>query len=163
MPLSALIQTSELGAARIIGPRTPARICSRHGFPGQARSSGRSSTAPGRSLASLARNFKSSHLIGPSIHTSIVANFLTHRVTSSTGRYITTRMKGTCAHQVFCSDIEDLYYGNKKYMASMSQTRPGLLASLALEGQSTSQSFTSARLHLTCGSRTPVYARRLFR
>jgi len=144
MPLSALIQTSELGAARIIGPRTPARICPRHGFPGRATRAGRNSSASGRGLASLARNSKPSQLIS-SIHTSTVSKFLTHQPISSTGRY-TTRMKGTCAHQMFVSDIEDLYYGNKKYMASMSQTMPGLLASLAIEGQSASQSFTSLSL-----------------
>jgi hypothetical protein len=163
MPLSALIQTSEFGAARIIGARIPARICTRHSSPGHARGSGRSCTASARNLASLARNSKWSELTVPSISTSTVPNALTHRATSSTGRHITTRMKGTCAHQVFCSDIEDLYYGNMKYMASMSQMRPGFLASLALEGQSTSQQFTSSCPHLTCGLRTSVHARRLFR
>jgi len=164
MPFSALIQTSELGAARIIGPRTPARICTRHGFPGRATSAGRHNcTASGRGLASLARNSKPSQLIS-SIYALTVPKFLTHQAMSSTGRY-TTRMKGTCAHQMFFADIEDLYYGNKQYMASMSQTRPGLLASLALEGQSTSQIVHSSFPHLTChgASRTPVYASRLFR
>ncbi|KDR67198.1 hypothetical protein GALMADRAFT_1131106 [Galerina marginata CBS 339.88] len=45
------------------------------------------------------------------------------------------RTKMICSHKQFASDLSELFQGNLQYMATMSEDNPGLLATLAIEGQ----------------------------
>ena len=66
------------------------------------------------------------------------------------------------AHYGCAPEIEELYHGNRAYIAN---TNPGLLQSLAKDGQSAYCPFVYF-INLTfspCFTRAPVYAGRLFR
>ncbi|KAF8957586.1 carbonic anhydrase [Flammula alnicola] len=144
MPLSALVQTSKFTTANVVRPHTQggAKICS-HGFHsryanGQAHEAHEWTTA-GRRSSRVPSKSPSSHL---ALHTSTAVVQLYSKTTSARtllallprtsatnglgDNYMTRRARST---------ITELFQGNKEYMASMSKTNPGLLASLARDGQ----------------------------
>ena len=69
------------------------------------------------------------------------------------------------AHNRCVHEIEELYHGNKAYIANMSETNPGLLQNLANNGQSAYPAFFCLfqnQHFLLRFIRTPIYAGRLF-
>ena len=98
--------------------------------------------------------------------TRTLPGFLPSTMTSPTSAMGSTVFQWG-SHDDCTPEIQELYQGNKAYMMNMSETSPGLLQSLANDGQSAFSSFPYFQnIDLTFSAlrfiRAPVYGTQLF-
>jgi len=157
MPFSVLLQSSTSSVARSPPYRTATIQCLRgmHGPNGLAGGRNLSGSTPSArvnriierhmrvSPSPLAAHLQPCHRAAPctikiSAPSRKIVAFLpvTSMVAVAQGHQLSRRVYSTCSHTKSAPEIEELFHGNTKYMDSMTKDNPGLLAALAIEGQS---------------------------